>query len=296
MSSSTRLTRCCGRSHRRSPGSMGTRPWFQAELDRRLALNTMRRGDFEDALAAADAASDFVARHHLAAYDETHRFVRGWVALERGDYETAGPLLAPRVGDDDVVYPALGALLCGDVATSTSLLEGLRLAVEPDAPARSIEAELEPHLIASHAFEAAGDRARARAEADREVAIRRAYGPRFRLALALRRQASFLSSSQSVALLEEAVTLAESTPRRRDPGESAPELRGGAPAIWLPSAGAAGALRRDRRCLGHGHDTSARQGPRRARPSGRSPAARPSDRALLADSRSARRGRPGCWG
>jgi DNA-binding CsgD family transcriptional regulator len=46
------------------------------------------------------------------------------------------------------------------------------------------------------------------------VAIRREYGPRFRLAQALRRRASFEPARRAVDMLAEALELAESTPRR----------------------------------------------------------------------------------
>ena len=59
-----------------------------------------------------------------------------------------------------------------------------------------------------------GDRDRAAAEARREVAIRRRYGPDRPLAEALRRAASFVPAREGVLLLEEAALLAESRPSR----------------------------------------------------------------------------------
>jgi len=108
----------------------------------------------------------------------------------------------------------LGALLAGHPARTVELLSAYDLSTEPGAPVKQIEVELEPHLIASHAFEMLGDRTRAEAEALREVDVRRRYGARARLALALRRQASFLPARAALPLLQEAVELAEATPRR----------------------------------------------------------------------------------
>jgi DNA-binding NarL/FixJ family response regulator len=94
------------------------------------------------------------------------------------------------------------------------MLAELELSVEPDAPLRQIEVELQPHLLASHAYAVLGDRGRAAAEARREVEIRRRYGPGSQLAEALRRTASFVPAREAVGLLDEAVALAESTPHR----------------------------------------------------------------------------------
>ncbi len=191
----------------------GSEPVLQAELDHRRILDTMRRGDFEDALSRLDAAEDFTLRHGLTGYDGAHRFARGWIAMEKGAYAEAGALLAERISEDNV-SPALGALLRGDSTLALSMLAAFGFSVVPEAPVRQIEVELEPHLIASHAYELAGDRANAASEVRREVAIRRRYGPRFRLAQALRRQASFLPARRGLGLLEEAAALVESSPRR----------------------------------------------------------------------------------
>jgi DNA-binding CsgD family transcriptional regulator/Flp pilus assembly protein TadD len=191
----------------------GGAPALQAELDHRRTVNTMSKGNFEDALSRVDEAERFTTRHGLTGYAGSHRYARGRIALEKGDYVEAGALLRDRIGDDNV-FPALGALLSGEPRTAISLLEAFGFSVDPHGSVRQIEVELDPHLVASHAFECAGDRSRAVVEADRELAIRRTYGPRFRLALALRRKASFTPARRAVALLEEAVSLAESTPRR----------------------------------------------------------------------------------
>ena len=189
----------------------GVAPDLQAELDHRRVLNTMRSGAFEDALSRLDGADEFTARHGLTGYEGPHRFARGWIALERGFYSEAGALLRDRIGDDNV-WPALGALLSGDPKTAIAMLEGLAFGAGDHV--QQIEVELAPHLIASHAYEALGDRAHAESEALRELTIRRKYGSRFRLAQALRRQASFTTSRRAVPLLEEAVELAFSTSRR----------------------------------------------------------------------------------
>ena len=173
----------------------------------------MRGGAFEDALSRLVDAEEFTARHRLTGYDGAHRFARGWIALEKGHYSEAGALLSVRNGDD-TVWPALGALLWGEPHQAISMLEGFDFEADPGGPVQQIEVELAPHLIASHAYQAVADRDRAEAEALREVSLRRAYGPRFRLAQALRRQASFTTARRAVPLLEEAVELAESTSRR----------------------------------------------------------------------------------
>ena len=191
----------------------GVSPALQAELDHRRILNTMRRGNFEEALTATAIAEQYTGRHGLTGYENARRFIRGWVAFERGDHALAGSLLSERSGDDQV-YPALGALLSGDPDRALMLLDSFGFSMSPSADVRPVEVEFAPHLIASHAASAAGDRVRAEAEVEREVSVRRAYGPRFRLANALRRQASFTTSRRALSILEEAVELAASTPRR----------------------------------------------------------------------------------
>jgi DNA-binding NarL/FixJ family response regulator len=191
----------------------GAVPVMQAELDHRETLSAMRRGNFEDALTALERAAEFVDRHGLGGYHGSHAFTRAWIAMEQGDYSTAGPLFAG--ADSDVVlYSALGRLLMGNADEAVEHLRAFGLNSDPADPVRQIEVELEPHLIASHALEAVGDRVGAAREASRELAIRRIYGPRFRLALALRRQASFATAREAVPLLREAVALVERTPRR----------------------------------------------------------------------------------
>jgi DNA-binding CsgD family transcriptional regulator len=192
----------------------GATPGYQAELDHRKVMTTMARGEFEDALARVDVAEEYVARHHLTVtFENAHRFARGWIAFERGDFESAARLFGDRIGEDNV-YPALGALLGGHPERTVELLEAYDLSTEPGAPVKQLEVELEPHLIASHAFGVLGDRDRAESEAAREVAIRRRYGSQPRLALALRRQAGFVPARAALPLLEEAVALADATPRR----------------------------------------------------------------------------------
>jgi DNA-binding CsgD family transcriptional regulator len=191
----------------------GVMPEIQAELDHRRIVHAVARGDLEDASASLDIAEELTARHGLLGFEGFHRFARGAIALERGEYAEAGRLLGERIGED-IVYPALGALLSGDVKKAVSMVETLGLTRDPGAPARPIEVELQPHLLASHVFEANDDRHSAVAEAERELAIRRRYGSPARLALALRRQASFLPSREAVDLLEEALVLVEDTQRR----------------------------------------------------------------------------------
>jgi DNA-binding CsgD family transcriptional regulator len=192
----------------------GATPAYQAELDHRRVMTLMARGEFEDALSQIDLAEEYVDRHHLGTtFESAHRFARGWIAFERGDFETAAPLFRERIGMENV-YPALGALLAGHPERCLELLAGYDLSTEPGAQVTAIEVELEPHLIASHACEMVGDRGRAESHAVREVDVRRRYGTQPRLAMALRRQAGFLPARASLPLLEEAMALVEGTPRR----------------------------------------------------------------------------------
>jgi DNA-binding CsgD family transcriptional regulator len=191
----------------------GVRPQLQADLDSRRIMHANSRGDFEGALDQLRAAEEFTSRHGVTGFDGVHRFTRGRIALEQGDYATAATLLRERTGDD-LVWPALGALLSGDPGQALAMLEGLHLTVDSGSSLQQVEIELQPHLLASHVYEALGDRERAATEARRELELRRQYGPRPRLAEALRRAASFLPAREGVVLLAEAVELAESTPYR----------------------------------------------------------------------------------
>jgi len=191
----------------------GVMPELQADLDHERISKAMDTGDFEGALASIDLAEELTARHGLIGFEGHHRSVRAFIALERGRYDEAALLLQDPVGAD-TVSPALGALLSGDPARAIAMLGTLGLEPGVDAPMKPIEVELQPHLIASHAYELLGDRQRAQEEAEREVAVRRRFGSGPRLALALRRQASFLPARGSLVLLEEALSLAEPTRRR----------------------------------------------------------------------------------
>ncbi len=191
----------------------GVRPQLQAELDHRRIGHAITRGSFEDALALIETAEGFTSRHGVEGFAGLHRFSRARIALDQGDFALAADLLRERVAED-LVYPALGALLAGNVAEAAAMLDELELATDPDASLRQIEVELQPHLLASHVYEVMGDRDRAAAEARREVAIRRRYGPDRPLAEALRRAASFVPAREGVLLLEEAAVLAESRPSR----------------------------------------------------------------------------------
>ncbi len=191
----------------------GVRPQLQAELDHRRIQHANARGDFEDALEQLKAAEEFTSRHGVTGYDGSHRFTRGRIAHEQGDYSLAADLLRERIGDD-LVWPALGLLLSGDPAQALVMLEELHLTVDSSTGLQQVEVELQPHLLASHVYEALGDRDRAAAEARRELELRREYGPRPRLAEALRRAASFVPVREAIPLLAEAVELIEPTPSR----------------------------------------------------------------------------------
>ncbi len=187
----------------------GTAPDLQADWTMRTVLNTLRCGRFEEALAMLADGEEFADRHGLTIYTDTMHYARGCIELERGDYRTAGEHLLRGPVDKGVVG-ALGDLLSGRPAQA---LTRLALPADPDAPVSEREIEFEAHLLASHACEASGDRAAALREADRELAIRRHHGPPFRLALALRRRASFAPAREAVALLDEAMAACAGTPR-----------------------------------------------------------------------------------
>jgi DNA-binding CsgD family transcriptional regulator len=191
----------------------GVRPQLQAELNHRRVVHAIARGSFEDATAQIEAAEEFTTRHRVIGFDGLHRYSRGRIALEQGDYALAAKLLRDRIGED-LVYPALGTLLSGDATSSVAMLGELGLSCEPGAPLRQIEVELQPHLLASHAYAVLGDRERAAAEARRELEIRRRFGSAPRLAEALRRAATFVPVREGIVLLEEAVGLVEFSPVR----------------------------------------------------------------------------------
>ncbi len=194
-------------------GLRSSAPVLQADLEHRRVMLALAKGQFEDVLAAISLAEQRAVPGQMSRFTAGHRFIRGWVALQRGEYDEAAGFLAESRGEDSL-YPALGAMLGGEPERVVAILGAQHFAPDPDGPVTAIEVELEPHLIASHAFELLGDRGSALREAEREVVIRRRYGPRYRLAQALRRRASFEPARQAVAMLAEAVELAESTPRR----------------------------------------------------------------------------------
>ena len=191
----------------------GSRPQLQAELDHRWIGQAISRGAFEDATARIDAAAEFTRRHAVAGFDGLHRFSRSRIALDQGDFRLAAEMLSERL-TEDLVYPALGALLSGDAVRAAAMLEELELSSERGVPLRQIEVELQPHLLSSHVHEALGDRERAHAEALKEVEIRRRYGPDSQCAEALRRLASFSPARQALGTLAEAATLAAASQNR----------------------------------------------------------------------------------
>ena len=187
----------------------GVAPDLQAEWTHRTVLNTLRCGRFEEALTMLAEAASFAGRHGLAVYTELAHYARGCIDLEHGDYRAAGRQLLLGPVDHGVVG-ALGERLSGRPAQALSRLD---LPADPDAAVTEREIEFEAHLVASHARELLGDRDGARREADRELAVRRRHGPSFRLALALRRRASFAPAREAVALLDEATQTCTGTPR-----------------------------------------------------------------------------------
>ena len=84
----------------------GVRPQVQAELDHRLIVHAVTCGAFEDALTRLEAAEEFTARHGVSGYDGLHRFSRGRIAFDQGDYALAGSVLKERYREDPV-FPAL---------------------------------------------------------------------------------------------------------------------------------------------------------------------------------------------
>jgi DNA-binding CsgD family transcriptional regulator len=191
----------------------GVRPDLQAELGHRRMVHALSRGRFEDLLTMLGQAEDYTERHGLTAYRGLHRWIRGQVALEQGDYELAADMLNDR-NVNDLVNTAHGALLAGDPVGALGLLAQLGVSSEPGADVQPVEVELQPHLIASQAHGQLGDREQALAEAARELEIRREYGSPARLAEALRRYASFVPAREAVELLDESAALAELTPLR----------------------------------------------------------------------------------
>jgi DNA-binding CsgD family transcriptional regulator len=190
----------------------GIAPDLQAEWNNRTILNLVRRGRFEEALALLDGAESFARRHALTLHLQMVSYARGMVALYRGDYAEAGALLL-RAPLGHGTMAALGELLSGRPDAALRLLAQAAYEVSPEAPAREAEILFEPHLIASHAHNALHHEADARAEANRELAIRRRHGPAFRLALALHRRARFAPPREAVTLLAEAVQVCAETPR-----------------------------------------------------------------------------------
>jgi DNA-binding NarL/FixJ family response regulator len=194
-------------------GLRSSAPVLQADLEHRRLMLALAKGQFEDVLAAIALLEQRTTPSEMSRFTGGHRFIRGWIALQRGQYAEAAEFLAERTGED-TLYSALGAMLAGEPERVVATLAAQGFSTDVDAPAAAIEIELEPHLIASHAYDLLGDRDSAWREAEREVVIRRRYGPKYRLAEALRRSASFEPARQAVVLLAEAAELAESTPRR----------------------------------------------------------------------------------
>jgi DNA-binding CsgD family transcriptional regulator len=187
----------------------GTAPEPYAEWTLRTVLNTLRCGRFEEAQALMIEADEVADRHGLTIYTEMMHYARGCIELERGSYVDAGRHLLRGPVERGVVG-ALGELLSGRPEQALARLD---LPAEPDAPVTELEIEFEVRLLASHARELLGDRAAALREAERELDIRRRHGPPFRLALALRRCASFAPTREAVALLEEAMGVCATTAR-----------------------------------------------------------------------------------
>ena len=255
----------------------GSAPSLQSELEHRRLLSALAKGDFEDVLAALALAEQRTAGLEENRVTVGHRFVRGWIAFQRGDYAAAGELLAARTGED-TLYPALGALLAGEPQRVLDMLAAQGLSTEVGGPVTAIEVELDPHLVASHAHDLLGDRESAHREADREVAIRREYGPRFRLAMALRRRAGFEPARSAIEVLTEALALAESTPRKPVTVRVLSFVRRGPPPLGPGARGTRSAVPSHRHGRRHGHGTPDRQGVRGARAGGRASTSRQDQR------------------
>jgi DNA-binding CsgD family transcriptional regulator len=195
------------------PRLRSSAPALPADLEHRRIVSALQKGDFEDCLAAMELADRRTSPYGLSRFAAAHEHFRGWIAFERGEYADAARLMSGRAGEG-VFGPAFSALLAGEPERTLAMYEALGTSAEIDGPVTEIEVELSLHLLASHTYEVLGDRENAKREADREVAIRREYGPRYQLAKALRRRASFEPARNAVDLLAEAVELAESTPRR----------------------------------------------------------------------------------
>ena len=154
----------------------GAMPVLQADLDHRRIVQAAMSGDFEDALERVELAEQHTARHGLIGFEVHHRFARGMIALEQGDYAAAAAQFE-RADRRETWSARLSAPSWPASPSRRSTCSRRSICTSsPTRPVRPIEVELQPHLVASHAFELVGDRARARAEAEREVAIRRRYG------------------------------------------------------------------------------------------------------------------------
>ena len=202
-------------SPRQWPGCASSAPVLQADLEhRRSSCWPSPRRQFEDVLAAISVAEQRAVPGQMSRFIAGNRFIRGWIALQRGQYEEAAGFLAeqPRRGQH---LPRLGCHARGRAGATAWRCSGH--STSPPMPTvRSRRSRWSSSRTSWRATPSSllGDRESALREAEREVVIRRRYGPRYRLAQALRRRASFEPARQTVGLLAEAVELAESTPRR----------------------------------------------------------------------------------
>ncbi len=150
----------------------------------------------------------------MSRFTAGNRFIRGWIALQRGQYEEAAEFLAERTRRGQPLpgarrHARRRARTRAGHARAQQLLRRRRRSGHRDRGRARAAPDREPRLrAAGRSRRAPGARRSARWSSGAE------YGPRYRLAQALRRRASFEPARQAVGLLAEAVELAESTPRR----------------------------------------------------------------------------------
>ena len=71
-------------------GLRSSAPVLQADLEHRRLMLAMAKGQFEDVLAAISLVEQRTAPGEMSRFTAGHRFIRGWIALQRGEYDEAG--------------------------------------------------------------------------------------------------------------------------------------------------------------------------------------------------------------
>ena len=118
-------------------------PSLHSELAHRRLLSALGKGDYEDVLAAITLAEQRTAYPEKSRFTAGYRFIRGWIALERGDYAAAGELLSARTGEA-TLYSALGALLAGEPQRVLDMLAAQGFSSAVDGPVTAVEVDWTP--------------------------------------------------------------------------------------------------------------------------------------------------------